>query len=195
MAFTDSPRQLAPRPPARRLPLRGGFVLPAVLLAVATVLAVAARAQEPTLESGWVELEGAWTASGTRQVLEMGSDRTAAIVHLTGSVVLTKSGGLSRGFHSESIGFEDGRGASVGQGVWTDERGDQIFIDTRGEVTESGRHIVGTISGGTGRYAGLEGGYEFDWKYLIANPEGGIQGWGVGIKGRVWQPAAGKAAP
>lgn len=194
MAVTDSQRPLVPRAPALR-PLRGRAAVMAALLAVAAVLAAAARAQEPSPDPGWVELEGAWTATGTRQVLEMGPGRTAAIIHLTGSVVLTNPGGLSRGFHSEAIGFEDGRGASVGQGVWTDERGDQIFIDTRGEATESGRHIVGTISGGTGRYAGLEGGYEFDWKYLIANPDGGIQGWGVGIKGRVRQPAARETAP
>jgi hypothetical protein len=104
-------------------------------------------------------------------------DRKAGIVYLSGSVVLTEPGGLSRGFRSQAIGFEDGYGTTLGQCVWTDERGDQIFFDLKGVPTETGRHIVGTVTGGTGRYAGLIGEYEFDWRYLIAGPDGELQGW------------------
>jgi hypothetical protein len=165
------------------------------VFALAAMFVGATRAQEPSPASAWLEFEGAWSASGTRQVLEMGPDRKAGIVYLSGSVVLTEPGGLSRGFRSQAIGFEDGYGTTLGQCVWTDERGDQIFFDLKGVPTETGRHIVGTVTGGTGRYAGLIGEYEFDWRYLIAGPDGELQGWGVDLKGRMRRPAPGEAPP
>ena len=42
----------------------------------------------------------------------------------------------------------------VGRAVWTDERGDQVFSELKGEWVGTGNRIVGTFIGGTGRYAG-----------------------------------------
>jgi hypothetical protein len=69
--------------------------------------------------------------------------------------------------------------------VWTDERGDQVFSDLKGEGTKDQNHITGAILGGTGRYAGATGSYEFSWKFVIESDDGSIQGSAVGLKGRV----------
>ena len=81
----------------------------------------------------------------------------------------------------------------VGRGVWTNERGDKVFSELKGEGTAARNHIVGTILGGTGQYAGAIGSYEFSWQFVIESEDGSIQGRAVGLKGRVRpdQPAAG----
>jgi len=74
----------------------------------------------------------------------------------------------------------------VGRAVWTDEHGDRLFSRLQGEPLETGKRIVGTITGGTGRYAGLEGEYSFTWQYVVVGAEDGqIQGRGVRLEGRV----------
>ena len=100
----------------------------------------------------------------------------AAVVELWGAVALSRGDGLSRGFHGQAVGFDDGQGVSVGRAVWTDERGDRIYSRLKGEPLATGRRIVGTITGGTGRYAGLEGEYSFTWQYVVAAEDGAIQG-------------------
>ena len=75
---------------------------------------------------------------------------------------------------------------SVGRAVWTDERGDRIYSRLKGEPLATGRRIVGTITGGTGRYEGLEGEYSFTWQYVVVAAEDGqIQGRAVRLEGRV----------
>ena len=81
--------------------------------------------------------------------------------------MLTGGAGTARGFQSEVIAFDDGAGISVGRAVWTDERGDRIFSRLTGDGMRAGRRIVGTITGGTGRYAGVEGEYAFEWQYVV----------------------------
>ena len=44
--------------------------------------------------------------------------------------------------------------------------------------------IMGTFLGGTGRYAGVTGGYEFSWQYVVEAEDGTIQGRATGLKGR-----------
>ena len=140
----------------------------------------------------WLSFEGSWSAAGERQVLPMGGERRASIVHLTGALVLTAEEGLSRGFLSEAIGFYDGGSLTLGSCVWTDDRGDQIFSDLKGESVGTGRRMSGTITGGTGRYAGMSGEYAFEWQYVVQGEEGAMGGRAVGLKGRVrrGQPAA-----
>ena len=69
--------------------------------------------------------------------------------------------------------------------MWTDERGDQVFSELKGEGTAAENRISGTILGGTGRYAGAEGSYEFSWRFVLEAEDGSIQGSTVGLKGRV----------
>ena len=101
------------------------------------------------------------------------------------------------GFRSEVIALVDSATGLMGRSVWTDERGDQVFSEFKGEGTAAKNRITGTILGGTGRYAGVTGSYEFSWQFVIEAEDGSIQGRAVGLKGRVrpGQPTAGGAQP
>lgn len=145
----------------------------------------------------WLSFEGNLSATGTRQALAMGPGREAKIVYFSGSLIMTTQEGLSRGFRIEMVGYDAGAGLSVGTLVWTDDRGDKLFSELKGESIGTARHVTGTITGGTGRYAGLEGEYGFIWKYVIQESDGTIQGRAVGLKGRYHRVARalGKGSP
>jgi len=134
---------------------------------------------------------GTWSAAGRRQQVGTESGGAAAIVEVSGAVVLTSGEGLSRGFRGEAIGFDDGQGLSVGRCLWTDEKGDRLFSRLQGESVQTGRRFVGTITGGTGRYADLVGEYSFTWQYVVAagagDDAGAIQGRAVGLEGRIYR--------
>ena len=127
---------------------------------------------------------GSWSAMGQEETLPTEGPRAAAIVRLSGSLMLTAGDGLSRGFRGEAIGFDDGASIRLGRSVWTDDRGNQIFSVLRGEALESGRHWIGTITGGSGRYANLSGEYELSWQYVIRTEDGAFQGRAADLKGR-----------
>jgi hypothetical protein len=140
---------------------------------------------------------GTWSASGSRNTLRLGPDHRVSIVSLTGSLLLTGPRGLGIGFQAEVIGMSDNLTGGQGYCVWTDERGDQVFSELRGGPVGSGSVFVGTITGGTGRYAGLTGEYRFRWKYVIDTEEGVISGRTDDLVGRAQAPAskpAGKTA-
>ena len=164
---------------------------------IAMALAVGACDREPqplTTASGeWREFEGSWNAAGTRQTIALGTDRKASTIDLRGSMLLAGAGRPGVGFSAQVIALVDSETGLVGRGVWTDERGDRVFSELKGEGTKEKNHIIGTILGGTGRYAGAVGTYEFSWQYVIESEDGSIQGRAVGLKGRVrpGQPSGG----
>jgi hypothetical protein len=133
--------------------------------------------------------EGTWSASGSRRTLELGPGHKASIFSLTGSLLLTGERGLGVGFQGDVIGFSDSTAGGTGQCVWTDERGDKIFSQLRGQPLGTGAQVTGTITGGTGRWAGLTGEYELHWQYVIDGDDGTFNGRAVGLKGRVTAPA------
>jgi hypothetical protein len=59
-------------------------------------------------------------------------------------------------------------------------------------LLREGRRITGTLTGGTGRYAGLEGDYSFVWQYFVAGEGSTIQGRSIELKGRVRAREAGR---
>jgi hypothetical protein len=81
--------------------------------------------------------------------------------------------------------MSDSQTGGDGRCVWTDERGDKVFSRLRGQPIGTGSHVVGEITGGTGRYAGLTGEYEFRWRYVIDSDEGVVSGQTTDLKGRV----------
>jgi hypothetical protein len=171
-------------------------VITDVAAALVAAAAIPARAPAPAHQApapgAWRTFEGAFSASGQRQTLPTESGRPAVTVQLSGAVTITAGEGLSRGFRGEAIGFDDGAGLTVLRGVWTDERGDRIFSHLKGDTVAAGRHIVGTITGGTGRYAGITGEYSFDWEYVIEAEAGLISGRAVGLRGRFRTGGAGR---
>ena len=152
----------------------------------ATACGPATDLPSPAAGSGeWREFEGSWSAAGTRHTLSLGADRRSAVFDLRGSMLLSGPGRPIVGFRSEVIALSDSASGLTGRSVWTDEAGDQVFSEIKGQGTAARNRIEGTIFGGTGRYAGVTGTYEFSWKYVIESEEGTIQGRAVGLKGRV----------
>ena len=132
------------------------------------------------------EFAGTWSASGQRQVLKADASYSAVTLQMSGAVMLTTNAGLSRGFRGEVIGFDDGAGVISGRAVWTDDRNDRIFSGIYGDtLTSSGRQMRGTITGGTGRYAGVTGEYEFRWQNLLTTDDNIVHGRAVDLRGRV----------
>jgi len=177
----------------------------ALLRTVMVFLVLAVTACGPVAESSkhsdgsgeWREFEGSWNAAGSRRTISLGADRRGSIIDLRGSLLLAGPGRPGTGFRSEVIALADSATGLLGRSVWTDERGDQVFSELKGDGTAAQNRIAGTILGGTGRYAGATGSYEFSWQFVIEAEDGSIQGRAVGLKGRVrpGQPIAGGARP
>lgn len=146
----------------------------------------------------WREFRGLWVATGTRQSIPLGHDRQASVATFDGTLMLSGAGRPNLGFRASAIVLNDTRTGMVGRAVWTDERGDQAYSELRGEATASGNRIAGSFLGGTGRYAGATGTYEFSWRFLLESDEGTVQGQSEGLTGRVRfereapKPAAGR---
>jgi hypothetical protein len=153
----------------------------AAALCVLLGLALPTSAQ-PTAADG--TFSGSWSATGQQETIATEGVRAASMVRLSGSLVLTAGSGLSRGFRGEAIGFDDGAAVRLGRAVWTDDRGDRIFSELRGEPLEKGRRWIGTITGGSGRYARMSGEYELTWQYVIHTEDGAFQGRAADLKGR-----------
>ncbi len=89
------------------------------------------------------------------------------------------------GFRAEALVLNDSATGTIGRAVWTDDRGDQVFSELKGQGTRTGSHIVGTFAGGTGRYAGASGSYEFYWLFVLQTEEGEVQGQSEGLNGKI----------
>jgi len=177
-----------------RLSPRGAAPWPWFGAALVLLLAAACSGQANDVRSAPAPgetrtFEGTWSASGSRSTLALEPGHKASIFNLTGSLLLTGERGLGVGFQGEAIGFSDSKAGGTGQCVWTDQRGDKIFSQLRGESLGTGSRVTGTIIGGTGRWVGLTGEYELHWQYVIEADDGTISGRAVGLKGRVTLPA------
>ncbi|MEN6485206.1 MAG: hypothetical protein ABFD98_10015 [Syntrophobacteraceae bacterium] len=178
---------------------------PVVLCAMIVLLAAPAcgppqpPAETPVSSDEWYEFQGTWTAAGSRHVIRLGGDRRASVGDLNGSLVLSGPSRPGVGFHVEAIALADSATGMVGRSVWTDERGDQVYSELRGEGTATDNRLVGTFVGGTGRYAGATGTYEFSWRFVLQSEDGTVQGQSTGFRGRVRfgspQAAPGAGAP
>ncbi len=164
---------------------RTGLALAVLALLVAPACGERAKAPQTAPPPGeWRTFEGTGTAVGHSQSLQLGPDRRVAIFNLTGSTLIVGERRLGEGFRSEAIGFADNTKGGVAWSVWTDSRGDQVFGELRGGPIATGRRFSGTILGGTGRYAGINGDYEFEWQFVVGEADGTIQGRMTGLKGR-----------
>ena len=175
--------------------IRWGFPFPLLAL---VALACGGPAKEKAAAPGpgeWRTFEGTGTATGQRQTLALGPDRKVSIVNLTGSLVLVGEQRLGQGFRSEVIGYGDSLMGGTAWSVWTDSRGDQVFGEFRGGPIGTGSRFTGTLLGGTGRYAGITGEYEFEWQYVFDEEDGSIQGRITGLRGRFRQGASSPSPP
>jgi hypothetical protein len=174
---------------SRRAILRG-----VLLASVVGGLVGFARGEQPAAD-GWRPFTATWTLSGDRALLPTEGERPASIVHLTGPFTLTSGEGLGRGLLGEVIGFDDGGRLLAGRAVFTDEHGDRIFCTLSAEPIGTGRLATATVTGGTGRFSGLEGKFTLAWQYVVDTEGGQISGRAVNVEGRTRRAAhpAGKA--
>ena len=156
----------------------------ATLLSLAFAAPLLPAPGEPPAADGWRPFKATWTLSGTRQLLPTEGTRPASIVRLSGPLSVTSGEGLGRGFLGELIGFDDGATLLVGRAVLTDEKGDRIYCSLKAEPVGTGRKATGTITGGTGRFAGLEGAFEFAWQYVVDAGSEEISGPTMNFEGR-----------
>jgi hypothetical protein len=155
--------------------------------------ALAAFACEPAIETPtapvapgvWREFEGSWNAAGSRRSIPLGEDRRGSILDLRGTLLLKGEGRPGVGFRAELIALADSETGLLGRSVWTDERGEHVFSELVGEGTREKNRVTGTFLGGTGRYAGATGSYEFSWHSVTEAEDGSIQGRAEGLHGRV----------
>ena len=92
---------------------------PAAGLLAAATLVVSAAAGSPAAlgaDSGWRSFSGSWSASGRRDTLPTENNGVAALVRLSGAVVIAAGSGLTSGFRGEAIGFNDGHEGGPGPG-------------------------------------------------------------------------------
>ena len=180
----------------RRIGRRGGGFTLLVALALAACSPAPPPAATARAPGEWHEFEGTWTAAGTRHVIRLGADRQASVATFSGNLLLSDPSRPGVGFRAEAVVLNDSATGMVGRSVWTDERGEQVFSELRGEGSSTGSHITGNIVGGTGRFAGATGDYEFSWRFVLQTEDGVVQGQSVGLKGRVrvGPPAAAAAA-
>ena len=160
------------------------FVL---VLSASTLMWAGAAAAAHGQDNQWNTFSGSWSAVGRRQTLPTETGRPAAIVQMSGSLVLTGSGGSGEfptAFRGEAIAFADGDRLGVGRAVWTDTRGDIVFSTLTVERVATGRRVAGTITGGTGRYEGVTGNWELTWQFVVETEEGEVQGRAADLRGR-----------
>ena len=158
-------------------------------LATAVLLAACSEPPEAPLPApdvgGWHEFQGSWVATGNRRAIALGAGRQAALIDLTGTLLLGERSSLGTGFRGEAVALNDSATGLVGRVVWTDERGDQVFSAIEGQEAATGKRIKGTFIGGTGRYTGANGSYELSWQYVVEGEDGTVEGRAVGLTGRV----------
>ncbi|MBK9062879.1 MAG: hypothetical protein IPL89_06740 [Acidobacteria bacterium] len=153
----------------------------ALLAAVGIAACLLAR---PAAAEEWRSFSATWSLSGERTSIAAEGGRHAAIVHATGSFVITKGDVVGRGFFGELVGFDDGGSLLVGRAVFTDERGERVFATLKAQPLATGRTATGTITGGTGRWTDLEGEFTFSWKSVVESDDDQIHAFTVNVEGR-----------
>jgi len=169
----------------RRFPTLAALAASALVAACGPAPAPPAAA--PSAD-GWYDFGGSWNATGRRHTIAMGTDRRASLLDLRGSLLLAGPGRPGIGFGAEAIVLADSRTGMTGRVVWTDEAGNQVYSELRGDGTQRGNRITGTIVGGTGRFAGATGTYSFTWQYVLETDDGIVQGRTLELAGRVHVP-------
>jgi hypothetical protein len=168
-----------------------------LLAALACALCACGPATEATAPAAatgeWREFAGTWSANGSRRTIALGATRQASVIDMRGTMLLAGPGKPGMGFRSELIALVDSETGLAGRSVWTDERGDQVYSALAGVGSAAQNRFTGTILGGTGRYAGATGSYEFSWQSVIEAEDGSIQGRAAGLRGRVHLGAPGTA--
>jgi len=170
---------------------RAAVLRAALLASVVGLLALPVEGEPPSAD-GWRPFAATWTLTGHREVLPTEGGRPASVVVLSGPLTLTSGEGLGRGLLGQIIGFDDGGATLVGRAVFTDEHGDHIYATVSAQPLGGGRKATATLTGGTGRFAGIEGSFSFSWEYVLHPESGDVDGRITDLQGRT---RMGRSAP
>jgi len=162
---------------------RASILRAALLASVVGLLAFPVRGEQPSAD-GWRPFTATWTLTGHREVLPTGGERPASVVVLSGPLTLTSGEGLGRGLLGQIIGFDDGGETLVGRAVFTEEHGDHIYATLSAQPFGTGRKATATLTGGTGRFAGIEGSFSFSWEYVLHPESSDVDGRITDLQGR-----------
>ena len=143
------------------------------------------RADSTLPDAEWHEFSGTWTAAGNRRDVGLGGDRRASVGDYSGSLMLYGNSRPGLGFRAEAVVLNDSATGLIGRAGWTDETDNHVYSELRGEITPEGNRIIGTFVGGSGRYKGATGTYEFSWRFLLESEDGIVQGQSAGLRGKV----------
>ena len=112
--------------------------------------------------------EGNWEVEGTTESLEM-DDGKVSVYRVEGPAKITNADtGMAREFQTRCVGVSDEETGGIGRCAWTDSDGDGLFLELSGEIVGPAgttRDAVGIVVGGTGKYAGLAGGFEAEFLF------------------------------
>jgi hypothetical protein len=131
------------------------------------------------------EFTGTWTAAGSRQIIGFGDDRRASVAYYSGALMLYGTSRPALGFRAEAVVLNDSATGLIGRAVWTDDTDNHVYSELHEETTPAGNRIVGMFVGGSGRYKGAMGTYEFSWRFLLEAEDGTVQGQSMGLSGKV----------
>jgi hypothetical protein len=157
----------------------------AIVLAGLLVMTACGRAPHTPAGDEWHDFQGTWTAAGNRDRIPLGDGRRASTAKFEGSLLLAGPLRPAVGFRAEALVLNDTTTGLVGRAVWTDDRGDQVFSELKGNGDSTGNKIIGRFVGGTGRYSGASGGYEFSWRFVLETEDGTVQGQSMGLSGTI----------
>lgn len=118
---------------------------------------------------------GSWSATGTREVLEFGSQRQAALFKLQGHVNLKDNIGQIHDYWSKCIGLTDTATGSEIRCVWTGAKGQNIYVVLKAEKLEQGTMVTGEFVGGTKAASGITGSLTFNWSTLFIQKSGNTE--------------------
>lgn len=140
----------------------------------------------------WTEREGTfladWDVTGTVHIIEMGDMGVMAAGGHTGTVTIQSSEGPVRAFETDCIAFADEQ-SSGSRCVWTDPLGDQLFVSIQGTGLAGMGRSRGTFVGGTGRYEGIQGNFNFDWNYNVSGGQDAtFDGYTLQMRGNYSKP-------
>lgn len=127
----------------------------------------------------------AWTGV-IKDVLVLGEEHVVYNYSFSGVVTNDAGEGVFHNSSSHCLGMGStvgGRTSNRGNCVYTDLDGDQIFDEWQDEGTEERAGGSGRLIGGTGKYAGIEGQYEYERIELRPAAEGTFQGYTTKMTG------------
>jgi hypothetical protein len=132
----------------------------------------AAHAEEPaTPREG--QFTARWVVTGEWRGLGLGAMREVLVAELGGRLdVMPGSSGPIVDLATRCLVLWDSAGGATGRCRWQHTSGDEIFGEVEGDLLAGGKPVRARFVGGTGRYAGISGGFSFDkWDSFLLDRE------------------------